>query len=173
MSKLRLLCIRVFVLTAFLLCWSAVVWAQAPSDPTQDPSGALNQFWQAVVSKKWGLAAVIATMLFVAFARFIAPRIHGKLGSFIQSSRVSAGLAFLGGMMSAVAMQLMKGGTFSMQLIVYGFGFGVAAIGGYNAFWDLLFPKDTPTPPVVIAVASPILPHQELDAVPPPPVRPG
>ncbi len=135
--------------------------ADIPADPSANPQGAFQQFWDAIVSHRWGLAAVIATMLFVAFARFIAPRIHGNFGVWVQSSRVSAALAFLGGTTSALAGKLMLGSPWSLNILVYGFGIGVAAIGGYNAFWDLLFPADKKPADKKLAIP------------PPPPVRPG
>jgi molecular chaperone DnaK (HSP70) len=47
----------------------------------------------------------------------------------------------------AMVTQLIKGGKFSPDLLVYGLGAGVTAIGGYNAFWDLLFPADKQAKP--------------------------
>lgn len=129
--------------------------ADVPADPSTNPADALNQFWAAVTDKRWAVAAVIATMLLVALVRFVAPKVHGKFGVWVNSTRVSAALALLSGGLMAMAMKLFQGGKFTPQLIVYGFGFGVAAIGGYNAFWDILFPADkkpaagtTTSPPV-------------------------
>lgn len=143
---------------ASLVVFTGVVFADAPTDPTTNPAGALQQFWDAIAAKRWGLAAVVGVMLFVALARFVAPRIHGKFGAWINSTRVSAVLALLSGGGAAMATQLMKGGAFSVQLVVYGFGFGVMAIGGYNAFFDILFPADKKQPPKMAIPAPPPLP---------------
>jgi hypothetical protein len=140
--------------------------ADIPADPSTNPADALNQFWAAVTDKRWGIAAVIGTMLFVALVRFVAPKVHGKFGAWINSTRVSCVLAFLSGTLAAMATQLFKGGKFTPQLLVYGFGFGVAAVGGYNSFFDLLFPADkkpaagtTTSPPVPpITKAAVLLP---------------
>lgn len=125
-----------------LIVFTGVVFADPAADPSADPQGALSQFWDAITARKWGVAAVIGTMLLVALVRFIAPRLHDKFGDFILQTRTSAALAFVSGMLMAVATKLLSGSPWSMAIIVYGFGFGVAAIGGYNAFWDLLFPND-------------------------------
>jgi len=121
---------------------SSLALADTPADPSTDPAGAFDQFWQAVTAKRWGLAAVIGTMVFVAFARWVSPRIHGKFGAWVNSTRVSAVLALISGGGAAVATQLMKGGTLSPKLLVYGFMIGAGAIGGYNAFFDIIFPAD-------------------------------
>jgi ABC-type multidrug transport system fused ATPase/permease subunit len=133
-----------FVMLVSLLVFTGVVFAaDTPAvDPSTNPQGALQQFWDAITARKWGVAAVVGTMLLVAFVRFIAPRMHGKFGDFILQTRVSAALAFVSGMLMAVATKLLSGSPWSVAIIVYGFGFGVMAIGGYNAFWDLLFPND-------------------------------
>jgi hypothetical protein len=144
MKTLRAHLLWPFVMLASLIMFGSVVFADAV-DPATNPAGALQQFWDAVTARRWGVAAVVGTMLFVAFARFVSPRIHGKLGAWVNSTRVSAVLAILSGGLAAMATQLLKGGAFSAQLIVYGFGFGVAAIGGYNAFWDIFFPADKKT----------------------------
>jgi hypothetical protein len=146
MKTLRVTLLWPFVMFASLIVFTGVVFADAPADPATNPAGALQQFWDAIAAKKWGLAAVVGVMLFVAFARFISPRIHGRFGTFINSTRVSAVLALLSGGGAAMATQLLKGGAFSMQLVIYGFGFGVMAIGGYNAFFDILFPADKKPP---------------------------
>lgn len=146
MSNLRAFLWSIVLFGSFFVFAHAVFAADAPVDPATNPTGALDQFWQAVAGRKWGIAAVVGAMMLVALVRFIAPRLRNdKFGAFILSTRVSAGLAFLAGMLMAVATQLMKGGALSMSTITYGFGFGVAAIGGYNAFWDLLFPSDRNT----------------------------
>jgi len=140
------------------LLWYFKVFADVPSDPaTQSTTEMLNQLWQAVVSKRYGLAATMATMVLVAGARFLAPKLHNKFGAWVQSQRVSAALALIMGMASAMTAQLVKGGAFSLSLLVYGFGIGVAAIGGYNAFWDLLFPADKKMTVKPADVASPII----------------
>lgn len=160
LSRLRALLPFFLVAVASIGFVQGFAWADTPADPSTNPSDSLGQFWAAVTAKRWGIAAVIGTMLLVAFVRFIAPRVHGKFGAWINTTRASAGLAFLSGGLMAVATQLLKGGAFSPQLLVYGFGFGVAAIGGYNAFWDILFPSDKKP-----ATSAPL----EL----PPPVRAG
>lgn len=162
MKTLRAHLLWPFVMITSLVVFVGVAFADA-ADPATNPAGAFQQFWDAVTAKKWGLAAVVGTMLFVAFARFVSPRIHGKFGAFVNSTRVSAVLALLSGGLAAIATQLMKGGSLNMKLIAYGFGFGVAAIGGYNAFWDIFFPSDKkppngqtlapPTPPITKAAA--------------------
>ena len=117
----------------------------APIDPTKNPAGALStidQFWAAIAGKKWGIACVFGTIIMVAFARAIAPRIHGKFGAWINTSRASAAMALISGFFTAIGAQYLKGGHFSPNILVYGFGAGVGAIGGYNAFWDLVFPND-------------------------------
>jgi hypothetical protein len=162
---------RLFKLTLLLagllgFAHSLALADTSPADPTKDPAGALNQLWGAVTEKKYGLAAVIATMLFVAFARFAAPRIHGKFGAWINTTRVSAALAFIGGTASALAWKLMAGTPWSMNIVVWGFGIGVAAIGGYNAFFDLIFPNDK-KPATTADTAA------ELAKKVPPPIRPG
>lgn len=151
-------------MVASFVVFTGVVFADA-ADPVANPAGALQQFWDAVTARKWGLAAVVGTMLFVAFARFISPRIHGRFGVFINSTRVSAVLALLSGGLAAMATQLMKGGAVSMQLVVYGFGFGVAAIGGYNAFWDIFFPSDKKQPPSGQALTPPTPPITKAAAM--------
>ena len=177
MKTLRAHFLWPIVMLGSLVAFTGAVFAadSVPVDPTVDPQGALGQFWQSVVAKKWGLAAVIGTMLLVALVRFIAPRMHDKIGAFVLSTRVSAALAFVAGMLSAVATQLMKGGTLSVNVLVYGFTFGVGAIGGYNAFWDLLFPADkntggngTADSAAELAKKTPPTPP-----TPPPPVRAG
>jgi hypothetical protein len=150
----------------------AVADPTVPVDPAKDPTGALDQLQTAISQRKWGLAGVIGTMLFVAFARFISPRIHGKFGAWVNSTRVSAALAILSGMGAAITMQLMKGGTFSLQLVVFGFGFGVAAIGGYNAFWDIFFPADKKPPSSTTSDSAAELAAKQPPS-PPPPIRPG
>lgn len=157
-----------FAITALLFVGGAL--AQT-TDPPPDAGDALDQFWRAITDHKWGLAAVIATMLLVAFVRFIAPRIHGKFGVWINQTRVSAGLAFASGLLSALAAQLLKGKTLSLDLLVYGFGIGVAAIGGYNAFWDLLFPNDK-TKTTSIAESAGVLAKTLSQPPPPPPAAP-
>lgn len=173
MDKIRSLWVVVLIVS--LVTFTRIVFADVPADPSTNPADALSQLWAAVVAKRYGIAAVIGTMCFVAFVRFIAPRIHGAFGAWVNTTRVSAALAFLGAGLAAVATQLMKGGAFSPQLIVYGFGFGVAAIGGYNAFWDLLFPADKkpaakmqiPTPPPSSRFPEP----PTLPRFPPPPPK--
>lgn len=145
MSKFRIWFSRVTLIV--ILGWCVTVLADTPADPSQDPSMSLDQFWQAVVAKRWGLAAVIMTMILVALVRFIAPRLHNKFGAWIQTQRASAGLALLAGSSMAVATQLMKGGKLSLSMLVYGFTIGVGAIGGYNAFWDIIFPADKKAAP--------------------------
>ena len=144
----------------------------APVDPSTDPAGALTQLQNAITSRKWGLAAVIATMLFVAFARFISPRIHGRFGALVNSTRGSAILALIGGAGAAMTTQLMKGGKFSLALVVYGFTIGVGAIGGYNAFWDLLLPNDRKKDGNGTADSAAEL-AKKTPPTPPPPVRAG
>ncbi len=159
--------------TALLFFTQALALADsAPVDPSVDPAGALDQFWAAVTGRKWGLVAVIGTMLFVAFARFIAPRIHGKFGTWVNSTRVSAMLALVSGGGAAVATQLMKGGHLTPKLLVYGFTIGVGAIGGYNVFWDLFFPADKKKPPSTTADSAADLAKKTPPAAPPP-IRPG
>src|SRR6266850_791271 len=110
------------MLGSLLTFTGAVYAANGPADPTTNTQDALQQFWGAVVSRRWGLAAVLATMCFVALARFVAPKIHGAFGTWIQSSRVSAALAFLGGLSSAIATQLFKGDKLSFNALAFGFG---------------------------------------------------
>lgn len=171
MKTLRATFLWPIVMIASFIVFTGVVFADSPADPTTNPTGALQQFWDAVAAKKWGLAATVGVMLFVAFARSISPRIHGKFGTWINSTRVSAVLALLSGGGAAVATQLMKGGAFSMQLVVYGFGFGVAAIGGYNAFWDIFFPSDKKSANNTADSAAALA--QKQPPTPPPPVRAG
>ena len=171
MSKLRAHLLWPIVMLVSLVAFCGVVFADAPADPTADPQGALGQFWQAVTDKKWSVAAVIGAMLLVALVRFIAPKLHDKFGAWILTSRVSASLAFLSGMLMAIATQLMKGGALSMKLIAYGFGFGVLAIGGYNAFFDLLFPSDKKSSNGTADSAAALA--QSKPPTPPPPPRPG
>ena len=149
----------------------AFALADTPVDPTANPAGAVDQFWQAVTGRKWGLAAVVGTMLFVAFVRFITPRIHGKFGTWINSTRVSAALALISGGGAAVATQLMKGGALTPKLLVYGFTIGVGAIGGYNVFWDILFPADKKPPSSTSDSAADLA--KKTPPSPPPPVRAG
>jgi len=160
MSKLRVHFLWPIVMLGSLVAFTGAVFAaDTPADPTTDPQGALSQFWQSVVAKKWGLAAVIGTMLLVALVRFIAPRLHDKFGAWILTTRVSAALALVAGMLSSISTQLMKGGTWSMSMLTYGFMFGVGAIGGYNAFWDLIFPNDRPKDSTAkLAIPPPIRP---------------
>lgn len=157
-----------FVLLAGLsICGAA--FAQAV-DPSQDPQGALGQFWAAVTGHKWGIASAVGAMLLVSLVRFVAPKLHDKFGDWVLSSRVSAGLALISGLLMSVASQLIKGGPMSMSVLAYGFTAGVAAIGGYNAFWDLFFPNDTKKPEAKPDNAGPI----NVDPPsPPPPVRAG
>jgi len=151
--------VLLLVLAVSLITFTGIVFAaDGPADPMTNPQGALQQLWDAIVSRRWGLAAVIATMLLVAFVRFVSPKLHGRFGDWVQQSRVSAALALLGGLSTSVAAQLLKGDKFSLNVLAFGFGVGVAAIGGYNAFWDLLFPNDK------LPKRGPSLP---------PPIRPG
>lgn len=160
MDKLRARFLWPLLMLASLIAFTGAVFAagSSPPDPSAPPDTA-GQFWQAVANKQWGLAAVIGTMLFVAFVRFVTPKLHGKLGAFVQQSRVSAALAFLGGALSAVSLKMLSGLPWSTNLVSFGFTAGLGAIGGYNAFWDLLFPNDTKK-------KDPQLPI-------PPPIRPG
>lgn len=172
MRTLRARFLWPLIMLGSLVAFAGVVFAaDAGVDPTTDPMGSFDQLWQAVVTRKWALASVIATMLFVALARWASPRIHGKLGTFINSTRVSATLAFVGGMASAMVSELMQGGKLTPKLVVYGFKFGVAAIGGYNAFWDILRPADKKPSNSTADSAAELA--QKKPPTPPPPVRPG
>lgn len=151
-NRVRVWAARVTMVVALL--WYIKVFADVPADPSKDPTSALDQIYQAIVAKKWGLLAVLLTMGLVALVRFIAPRLHDAFGAWVQTQRVSAILALVTGGTMAMATQLMQGGQFSIKLIVYGFSIGVGAIGGYNVLWDILFPADSKKP----APASSILP---------------
>src|SRR6185369_4860449 len=137
----------------------------ASVNPSVDAVGTLEQLWQAVASHRWGIAAVIGAMLLTAFARFIAPRIHGTLGKKVNGSRVSVLLALANGFLMAVTAQLLKGGKWSPTLLAYGFAAGLGAIGGYNAFWDIFFPDDQPPVSLEGAEVQPPRPPRQRGAV--------
>ncbi len=166
MDKMRWLWSSILLVS--VVAFAGVVFAaDGVVDPAIDPSGTASQFWTAVAHKQWGLAAVIGTMLFVAFVRFVSPKIHGPFGAWIQQSRVSAALAFLGGALSALSLKLLSGLPWSTNLIGFGFTAGLGAIGGYNAFWDLLFPSDKKKDPKAET------PAPKVEMPPPLPPPPG
>lgn len=123
-------------------------------DPSADASGFLDQLMAAITARRWDVAAILLAIMLVAGIRWIGPKIHDRFGAWVKSTRVSAILAVLSGGLSTVAVTLISGGHVTGKLIIAGFAAGVAAIGGYNAFWDVLFPADKKPAPVPLEGAE-------------------
>lgn len=101
-----------------------------------------NQILDAAMHRQWALLAALLLVGGVAALRWIAPKLHDRFGAFLNTQRGGAILALLGGAAGAVSTALVAGKAMSMQLVVASFSVGLMAIGGWNAFFDLFFPKD-------------------------------
>jgi hypothetical protein len=101
-----------------------------------------NQILDAAMHRQWALLAALLLVGSVAALRWITPKLHDKFGAFLNTQRGGALLALVGGAAGALSTSLIAGQALNAQLLVAGFGTGLMAIGGWNAFFDIFFPKD-------------------------------
>jgi hypothetical protein len=101
-----------------------------------------NQILDAATHRQWALLAALLLVGGVAAVRWIAPKLHDKIGAFLNTQRGGALLALIGGAAGAVATSLIAGKALNLQLVIGSFSVSFMAIGGWNAFYDLFFPKD-------------------------------
>lgn len=125
---------------AALICF-ADAFAQ-PTDPTTDPNGFFNLLWNAVTERKWGLVAVLSTIALVSLIRKVMPRIHSRLGAWLNSNRGGAVLAVVMGTATALATTAIAGLPITPRAFVDAVVVSIGAIGGWNAMWDLFKPSD-------------------------------
>lgn len=152
LTRLGRLCVLLLI-----TCLAATALAAVAGvvDPTTDPTGAVQGVIDALRSHNYILAFALAVAATVALLRWAAPKVHGPFGVWLNKSRVSAALALLSGTVAAIIAALVAGVHFSVDVVIAGLKTGILAIGGYNAFWDLFFPRDTQpaTEPKMVQIA--------------------
>lgn len=102
-----------------------------------------NQVLDAVQNRQWMLLVALCVVGFVAAARFVVPKMHNAFGAWLNTQRGGAFLALLSGVGGSIVTALIAGAKPSINVVITGFGVGFAAIGGWNAFFDLFLPKDS------------------------------
>lgn len=102
-----------------------------------------SQVLDAVQHRQWMLVVALGVVGFVAAARFVVPKMHNAFGAWLNTQRGGAFLALLSGVGGSMVTALIAGAKPSINVVITGFGVGFAAIGGWNAFFDLFLPKDS------------------------------
>lgn len=129
-----------------------------------------NQVLDAVQNRQWMLLVALGVVGFVAGARFVVPKMHNAFGAWLNTQRGGAFLALLSGVGGSIVTALIAGAKPSINVVITGFGVGFAAIGGWNAFFDLFLPKDSKAALLRASrhVPNAKLPNDDTPVVPPP-----
>lgn len=109
---------------------------------TPDANAILNTVLDAIQHKHWQVLVATILVGVVAFVRWVSPKIHGKVGAFLNSDRGGSLLVLLGGVFGAISTALIAGQKINANLIFGGITTGVMASGGWNIVWDLIAPSD-------------------------------
>jgi hypothetical protein len=104
----------------------------APADPTTDPGAFVKVVVEAAHARDYRMLTALALILVVSLARKYAPKVHGKVGAFLNTDRGGAvlvlSLAVLGGVINA----LVGGGALSFGMLGTAIYVSFLAAGGYS-----------------------------------------
>jgi len=108
-----------------------------------DVSSYAKLLLDAYHGKHWILLLALVLGVVVATARWVAPKVHGKLGTFLNSDRGAAILVLVGGLAGSVVTSAM-GGKISLDTLVNGVVTSLTAAGGYTLLKRIISPSDKP-----------------------------
>ena len=126
------------VLVAAPAVVAPVVAVVAPvASVESDPVGTLVTLYNAVRGGNWILAASLVLVAVVFLARKYGVKVVPWLGTDRGGVVLVFGLSFLG----ALSSSLMAGGKVDLDMVKMAFTAAVAAMGGYQGFKRLVWPK--------------------------------
>ncbi len=153
----RLLAFPAFVLLTLLVTFGFALAESVPPSPT-DPPKFIQALLDAVKAKNWHLLVALVLIGAVAGLRWLSPKIHGRIGAWLNTQRGGTVLVLLCGVLGAIGTALYGGAKVDVNLILSGVTMGVLASGGWNVLWDLIAPSKTP----VDVHSAPTIPIQKV-----------
>jgi hypothetical protein len=100
-------------------------------DPSTDFSVYAQALLDAVQGSHWRFAAALALIGVVACVRWLTPKLHNKVGAWLNSDRGAAVLTLVTAEVGAVATSLAAKMPLTFTLVWHGLGVGFVAAGGF------------------------------------------
>ena len=88
--------------------------------------------YHAVRSGDWRLPAAFVLLLLVSFVRWIVPRLHSRIGAFLNSDPGASLLVLLSGFAAALVNANMAGEPWSWGVVQTAAEVSLTAAGGYS-----------------------------------------
>ena len=136
---------------------SVIVAPLIPPTPDATTQQYADLIYNAVLNSNWRVLAALALIGVVACIRWLAPKMHNKLGVFLNSDRGGVVLVILGGLGGALSTAVFAGKLITGHLIVNGLVVGFIAAGGWNVIKKLTNPVSTTSTTTVMETKEEII----------------
>lgn len=118
----------------------ALAGSGAAAAPASSTWSLAKDVYHAVQGGNYRLGAALALLLLVAGLRWLAPRLHDKLGDFLNSDYGATLLVWLAGVGSALATAFAAGQALTGHLLLTAAEISLTAAGGYSMLKKLFWP---------------------------------
>lgn len=111
-------------------------------DPTNNPQQFFQSLLDAIVNRQWWPLASLALIGVIALVRWLAPKLHGRLGTWLNTDRGATVLTIVLGILGAVATTIGAWKAPDLKLLLTTVFTTVFAPGTYVLVKRLISPSD-------------------------------